>query len=317
MIIQGNNMKFVKSSLCLALLSGLSFNALADVDIYGKANVTVQSSDDGEGSFTEIKSNASRLGVKGSEKINDSLEAVYKFEFQVDVSDADSKGDNDDNISARNQYVGLKGAFGQVVIGRNDTALKQSQGKLDLFNDLEGDIKNVFKGENRLGNTVSYSSNSYEGFKVLATFVAEDDVDADNGYSMAVTYGDVALKKSAVYASIAADSEVNGYDVVRASIQGKIENFKLGAMYQTQEAVDGSAEADGYLLNAAYSMGSNTFKVQYQDMDFDDSDDKSAISVGLDHKLNKNIKVFGFYSSFDMDNNVDQDYVGLGMEYKF
>ena len=149
-------MKFVKSSLCLALLSGLSFNALADVDIYGKANVTVQSSDDGEGSFTEIKSNASRLGVKGSEKINDSLEAVYKFEFQVDVSDADSKGDNDDNISARNQYVGLKGAFGQVVIGRNDTALKQSQGKLDLFNDLEGDIKNVFKGENRLGNTVSY-----------------------------------------------------------------------------------------------------------------------------------------------------------------
>ncbi|GAA75013.1 MULTISPECIES: porin [unclassified Pseudoalteromonas] len=310
-------MKFVKSSLCLALLSGLSFNALADVDIYGKANVTVQSSDDGEGSFTEIKSNASRLGVKGSEKINDSLEAVYKFEFQVDVSDADSKGDNDDNISARNQYVGLKGAFGQVVIGRNDTALKQSQGKLDLFNDLEGDIKNVFKGENRLGNTVSYSSNSYEGFKVLATFVAEDDVDADNGYSMAVTYGDVALKKSAVYASIAADSEVNGYDVVRASIQGKVEDFKLGAMYQTQEKVDGSAEGDGYLLNAAYSMGKNTFKVQYQAMDFDDSDDKTAISVGVDHKLNKNIKVFGFYSSFDMDNNVDQDYLGLGMEYKF
>lgn len=317
MIIQGNNMKFVKSSLCLALLSGLSFNALADVDIYGKANVTVQSSDDGEGSFTEIKSNASRLGVKGSEKINDSLEAVYKFEFQVDVSDADSKGDNDDNISARNQYVGLKGAFGQVVIGRNDTALKQSQGKLDLFNDLEGDIKNVFKGENRLGNTVSYSSNSYEGFKVLATFVAEDDVDADNGYSMAVTYGDVALKKSAVYASIAADSEVNGYDVVRASIQGKVEDFKLGAMYQTQEKVDGSAEGDGYLLNAAYSMGKNTFKVQYQAMDFDDSDDKTAISVGVDHKLNKNIKVFGFYSSFDMDNNVDQNYLGLGMEYKF
>ena len=52
-------------------------------------------------------------------------------------------------------------------------------------------------------------------------------------------------------------------------------------------------------------------------MDFDDSDDKTAISVGVDHKLNKNIKVFGFYSSFDMDNNVDQDYVGLGMEYKF
>jgi len=309
-------MKFVKSSLCLALLSGLSFNALAEVDIYGKANVTVQSSDDGEGSFTEIKSNASRFGLKGSEKISDGLEAVYKFEFQVDVSDADSKGDKD-NISARNQYVGFKGGFGQVVIGRNDTALKQSQGKVDLFSDLEGDIKNIFKGENRLGNSVSYASNSYEGFKVLASFIAEDDVDAKNGYSVALTYGDAGLKKSAVYAAIAADSEVNGYDVVRATVQGKIEDFRLGAMYQTQEKVDGSAEADGYLVNAAYLMGSNTFKVQYQAMDFDDSDDKSAVTVGVDHKLNKNLKVFGFYSSFDMDNNVDQDYLGLGMEYKF
>ncbi len=309
-------MKFVKSSLCLALLSGLSFNALAEVDIYGKANVTVQSSDDGDGSFTEIKSNASRFGLKGSEKISDGLEAVYKFEFQVDVSDADSKGDKD-NISARNQYVGFKGGFGQVVIGRNDTALKQSQGKVDLFSDLEGDIKNIFKGENRLGNSVSYASNSYEGFKVLASFIAEDDVDAKNGYSVALTYGDAGLKKSAVYAAIAADSEVNGYDVVRATVQGKIEDFRLGAMYQTQEKVDGSAEADGYLVNAAYLMGSNTFKVQYQAMDFDDSDDKSAVTVGVDHKLNKNLKVFGFYSSFDMDNNVDQDYLALGMEYKF
>ncbi|TMP75680.1 porin [Pseudoalteromonas sp. S1608] len=309
-------MKFAKSSLCLALLSGLSFNALAEVDIYGKANVTVQSSDDGEGSFTEIKSNASRFGLKGSEKISDGLEAVYKFEFQVDVSDADSKGDKD-NISARNQYVGFKGSFGQVVIGRNDTALKQAQGKLDLFNDLEGDIKNTFKGENRLGNSVSYASNSYEGFKVLASFIAEDDKDAKNGYSVALTYGDAGLKKSAVYAAVAADSEVNGYDVVRATVQGKIEDFRLGAMYQTQEKVDGSAEADGYLVNAAYLMGSNTFKVQYQTMDFDDSDDKSAVSVGVDHKLNKNLKVFGFYSSFDMDNNVNQDYLGLGMEYKF
>ena len=312
-------MKFVKSSLCVALLGGLSFNALAKVDFYGKANVTLQSSDDGEGSFTEIKSNSSRLGLKGSEKISDGLEAVYKFEFQVDVSDADSKGDNDDNISARNQYIGLKGAFGQVVIGRNDTALKQSQGKVDLFSDLEGDIKNAFKGENRMGSSVSYASNSYQGFKLLATFVAEDSdaAGAKNGYSMAVTYGDAALKKSAIYAAIAADSEVNGYDVVRASVQGKVADFKLGAMYQTQEKVDGSSEADGYLLSAAYTMASNTFKLQYQAMDFKGSDDKTAISVGIDHQLNKNTKLFGFYSNFDMDNNVDQDYLGVGIEYKF
>ena len=57
-------MKFVNSSLLLTVLGTLSFSASAEVDVYGKANVTVQSSDDGEGSFTEIKSNSSRFGLK-------------------------------------------------------------------------------------------------------------------------------------------------------------------------------------------------------------------------------------------------------------
>ncbi len=305
-------MKLTKSSLLLAVISGLSFSAFADVHVYGKANVTVQSSDDGDESFTEVKSNASRIGFQGSEKLREGLEAVYKFEFQVNVSD-----DSKDTFTSRNQYVGLQGSFGQLVIGRNDTALKQSQGKLDLFNDLEGDIKNLFKGDNRLSDTVTYSSNDFNGLKVLATYVAEKDSEGENGYSLALTYGDSGLKKSKLYASIAADSEVNGYDVIRASLQGKVADIKLGAMYQKQEKVDGTGEADGYLVNAAYTLNSNTFKLQYQTIDFKDGDNNSAISVGVDHKFTKNIKLFGFYSTYDLESDVDQDYIALGMEYKF
>lgn len=305
-------MKFAKSTLLLAVLSGLSCPAFADVDVYGKANVSVQFSDDGEGSFSEIQSNASRIGFKGSENISAGLEAIYKFEFQVNVSD-----DSKDTVTSRNQYVGLKGGFGQLVIGRNDTALKQSQGKLDLFDNLEGDIKNLFKGENRLSDTLTYSSKDLSGFKVLATYVAEKDSEGDSGYSLALTYGDAGLKNSNVYASIAADSEVNGYDVVRATVQGKVADFKLGAMYHSQEKVDGSGDADGYLVNAAYTLDSNTFKVQYQVMDFDAGDKKSAISAGVDHSFSKNTTLFVFYTNFDMDSNVDQDYLGVGMEYKF
>ncbi|MEM0515495.1 porin [Pseudoalteromonas sp. YIC-827] len=309
-------MRFAPSALVVAVLSGLSFNALAEVDIYGKANVTIQSSDEGEGSFTEIKSNASRLGFKGAENISEGLDVVYKLEFQVDVSDADSKGD-DDNITARNQYVGLKGSFGQVVVGRNDTALKQSQGKIDQFNDLEGDIKNIFKGENRLGNSVTYTSNSYSDFRVIASYIAEDDVDADDGYSVAVTYGDQGLKETNWFASVAADSEVKGYDIVRATVQTKLAGFKLGAMYQTQEPVDGGEDADGFLVSAAYAIDKTVLKAQYQTMDFDGLD-RSGITAGVDYKFNKNTKLFGFYTKFDDDAaENDEDYLGLGIEYKF
>ncbi|GEK09805.1 porin [Pseudoalteromonas peptidolytica] len=309
-------MKLTKTALALSLLSAITLQANAEVDVYGKANVSVQSSDDGAGSVTEIKSNASRFGFKGSEKLNSDLEVIYKLEFQVDVSDADSKGDKD-NITARNQYVGLKGNFGEVVIGRNDTALKQSQGKLDQFNDLEGDIKVLFKGENRLGDSISYKSPSFNGIRVLGSFIAEDNEEGENGFSTAVTYGDAGLKESTVYAAIAADSEVNGYDTIRFSVQGKLADFKLGAMYQTQEKVDGSAEADGYLLNAAYKLGSATLKAQYQVIDFDAGDKVDGVSVGVDYKLAKNAKVYGFYSTYDADNQVEKDYLGLGIEYKF
>ncbi|MCG9761911.1 MULTISPECIES: porin [Pseudoalteromonas] len=309
-------MKLTKTALALSLLSAFTFQANAEVDVYGKANVSVQSSDDGAGSVTEIKSNASRFGFKGSEKLDSGLEVIYKLEFQVDVSDADSKGDKD-NITARNQYVGLKGSFGEVVIGRNDTALKQSQGKLDQFNDLEGDIKVLFKGENRLGDSISYKSPSFNGFRVLGSFIAEDSEEGENGFSTALTYGDAGLKESTIYAAIAADSEVNGYDTVRFTVQGKVADVKLGAMYQTQEKVDGSAEADGYLLNAAYKLGNATLKAQYQVIDFDAGDKVDGVSVGVDYKLAKNAKVYGFYSTFDADNQVEKDYLGLGIEYKF
>ncbi|WP_462159233.1 porin [Pseudoalteromonas sp. GB56] len=308
-------MKFAPSALVVAVLSGLSFNALADTSIYGKVNVTAQSSDEGEGSFTEIKSNASRLGFKGSEKLTDSLDVVYKLEFQVDVSDADSKGDSD-NITARNQYVGLKGNFGQVVVGRNDTALKQSQGKVDLFSDLEGDIKSIFKGENRLGNTVTYSSKSFNDFQVIATYIAEDSVDGDDGYSVALTYGDSGLKNSKVFASIAADSDVKGYDIVRATVQTKLAGVKLGAMYQTQEPAEGGEDADGFMVSAAYAIDKTVLKAQYQTMDFG-GEDRSGITAGVDYKFSKTTKLFGFYTKFDNDAQDDKDYLGVGIEYKF
>ena len=312
-------MKLVKSSLFVAVLGALSLNAHADVNIYGKANVSVQSSDEGEGSATEIKSNASRFGFKGTEELNSGLEVIYKLEFQVDLSDADSKKDKD-NITARSQYVGLKGSFGEVVIGRNDTAYKKAQGKMDLFNDLEADIKNIWKGENRLGNTISFKSKSYNGFKVLATYIAEDSKDGENGLSAALTYGDAKLKKSKFYLSLANDSEVKGYDATRVAAQFKATDaLKLGAMYQTQEKVDGSAKADGLLANASYTFGKNTLKLQYQTIDFDSADksDVDGLSVGIDHKLNKVTKLYGFYSSVNEDEGVEEDYLGLGIEYKF
>lgn len=305
-------MKLVKNTLALAICSVIALPTLAaNVDIYGRADVSLQSSDEGEGSFSEVKSNASRLGFKGTHKLNDDLEVIFKAEFQVDID-----GDGD-VFKARNQYIGLKGGFGEVLLGKNDSMLKQSQGKVDLFSDLNGDIKSLWKGENRMADTVSYKSPKFNNISVGVTYIAEDSVDADDAISVAVFYGDKKLKKSKIYASIAMDSEVKGYDSTRATVQGKVAGITLGAIYHTQEKVDGSAEMDGFLVSAKYKMDKVTFKGQYQTADYDGGDSKSGATVGADYSLAKSTKLYAFYTTFDMDTGADEDYLAAGIQYKF
>ena len=61
--------------------------AMADVTVYGKMNLTLEMADyefeDSSSDYDrwELNSNASRLGVKGSEDINDNLSAFYKAEY--------------------------------------------------------------------------------------------------------------------------------------------------------------------------------------------------------------------------------------------
>ncbi len=320
-------MKLVKTTLALATCSALSLSVMAaeieipSIDIYGRADLSFQSSDSGDGSFTEIKSNASRLGFKGDYKINDNLTVVYKAEFEVDL-------DGDGDVwKARNQYVGLKGGFGEVLLGKNDSMLKQSQGKTDLFSDLNADIKYLWVGENRLSDTLSYKSPKFNGFQLGATYVAEDEVDGKDAFSVAAFYGDKKLKKSKIFASIAMDSEVKGkskdgavsgyFDTVRATVQGKLAGFTLGLMVQNQEDIDTGAEMDGIMVSAKYNVGAATLKGQYQLADHKEGDDRSGITAGVDYKLAKSTKLYAFYTSFDMDTGNDEDYLAAGIQYNF
>jgi predicted porin len=310
-------MKLSYNTIAAALLSTLSVSAAAaDVTIYGKANLTVQSSDSEDGSFTEIKSNASRIGFKGGQKLDHDLELIFKAEFQVDL---DGDSDKGSSITDRNQYLGLKGQFGSVLLGKNDTVLKQSQGKVDLFSDLNGDIKTLWKGENRMSDTITYKSPKFNGFQVGVTYIAEDAVDAKDGTSIALFYGDKALKKSKYYAAVALDSEVNGYDTMRLNVQGKLAGFTLGAIVHTQEKISDGSEIDGFLVSAKYGFDKVTVKAQLQTAELDGGEDRSGMTIGADYKLGKSTKLFAFFTTFDldMDSAEDNDYLAVGLEYKF
>ncbi|WP_299264273.1 porin [uncultured Psychrosphaera sp.] len=301
-------MKMLKTILATAVISASITPALADTDVYGKLNVSVQSSDSGEGAVSELKSNSSRFGLKGITQLDDGLSLVYKYEFQVDVTD-ESK---EENLKSRNQYIGLKGNFGEVLLGRNDTVLKQSQGKFDLFSDYEADIKNIgWKGENRADDSVTYKTPKFNNFQFGLTYILDEEND-DASTSFSATYGDGALKKDKFYAAVALDSEVGGYDSTRITLGTKLSDVKLGLIFQTQEAVETGIEKSGVMLSADYKIGLYNVKGQYQTLE-----DDAGITLGLDRKLGKSTKAFAFYTTFTPDVGDDESYLALGLEHKF
>lgn len=311
---------FTKTLIASAIAATTISSAYAadPLQVYGKLNVTAQSNDVQGDSETTIQSNASRFGVKGAFDLGNDLQAFYTIEYEVDTGSSSSS-----NFKARNQFLGLRGNFGSVSVGRNDTVLKVSQGKVDQFGDLAGDLKNVFAADNRMAQTATYMTPQFADFQFGVTYVADadsgqqtgEDGDGESGVSVAAMYGDAGLKSTPVYAAVAYDSQVKGYDTLRATIQGKVAGLVLGGMYQQQEKLDSNVTDNGYLFSAAYSIDDVTLKGQYQEME----NKGDSWSVGVDYKLAKPTKVFAFYTSdVEYDSgDIDSSYIGIGLEHNF
>lgn len=303
-------------SAAVALLA-VSSSALADVDVYGKANITLQNSDEAGESAVELKSNASRFGVKGEESLSEGLKAIYQFEWQVEP---EAKG-GDENFTARNQFIGLEGVFGTLKVGRHDTALKLAQGDFDLFNDLEGDIKNVVNGENRLQNYIGYTTPKFgDAFSISVNlFPGEDPAGDDNGIADGTSVS-LNYEAGGAYAAVAMDSDVEaGVDTSRLVIGYKFGAATVHALYQQTDTETTDGDAVGASLS--WKFGDNTFKLQHLTGDIHETglaDLESQSSIGLDRKLGKNTKVFGFYTTGDIAaSDEGNDYFGIGLEHKF
>ncbi len=302
------------------ILLALSFATLpmagfADVTVYGKANVSFQSTDEKGDSVSELVSNASRIGVKGSEQLTDGLKAIYKFEYEVHLDDGDKDGRT---FTQRNIYVGLQGSAGTVIAGKFDTPLKVAQKKIDLFNDLEGDIKSIItKNDNRESNSVMYTTPKSMGpFKASVAYIASEDDDRDDGTSLSLAYD-----QNGIYLAVAYDQDVEkeSADVFRVVGQFTIGPVQLGALYEDQDAGDSSLlDDDGWVVSVKYKMTDKiALKAQYGESDMVKVGAETA-SLGLDYKLSKKTKLFAFYTSEEADTLADDnDYVGVGMEMKF
>ncbi|MDG4811699.1 porin [Hydrogenovibrio sp. 3SP14C1] len=312
-----------KNIIALAVASAIAAPvAMADAPtVYGKLNQALESvSENG----IQVNSRASRLGVKGSSDLGNGLKAVYKVEFSVGMADGSAIGN-------RNQYAGLAGGFGTVLMGRHDTPMKMIQSK-DLFNDshygddrrFNGGIGYLNRsGEVRANNVLAYVSPSFGGVKLIAAGVTEaqdnatagttnKDSSLTNVMSFAAAYGSKkkGLYLAAAYNTFDKKTGVDGSET-RVTAQYVVAGLLANVSYNNADLkrTPGSSvaftKASTISANIGYKMGNLMPKVKFATIDYDktvQSKDSTSMAVGVDYKLGKKTTTYAEYLTVDKYN---------------
>ena len=303
--------------LSMLLLVPVLYLQSEEPTVYGKLWISVESQDTASGTEVDMVSNASRLGIKGSMDFGEGIEAIYQAEYEVDPVDGTADESKDRTFKQRNSFVGLKGSMGTIFLGKHDTATKKSQKKIDLFNDLAGDIKNILQGENRMSDLIGYTTPEINGFS--ATFNAikgtEGLGDDSIGDSTSTSF---SYDSENFYIALAFDSELKGYDSTRLTLQIPFNRSQLGIMFQDSEKLSTGVEEDGYVISFSQKVGDKgTLKFQQAESDMK-LDSGKQFSFGYDYKLSNKAKAFFFFTDLSGDNtSKEKEITGIGFEYKF
>ena len=223
--------------------------------------------------------------------------------------------------------------------GKFDTPTKVAQGKVDQFNDLQGDIKNIMAGENRAGNIVQYSTPTLGDMVTIhGAFIPGEgeDLDGDgqeendlaDSYSIAII-----AEKGIFYGALSHDADIEDelvvdgttgttLDITRAAVMLKPGNVELGALYQIAEESEADGEDQSFLVSGAYKIDRWKLKAQYGMTQGDQTDDEATLmAVGADYKLAKASKVYAYFSQVSLEPDAGEDRddttFGVGMEHKF
>jgi len=328
-----NRFKFLFTSSLLLM----SLSAISAPKVYGKLNIALNNngSDGVNEKEIDLISNSSRLGLKGQLEMQDGLVGLYQIEYQIDPVDGHARdevrGENgeikvtDSTFTQRNSYVGLKGSFGTLKLGKHDTPLKKASLKVDLFNDLKGDIKNITDGENRITSFLGYDSPVFGGGVSISVSLSKGKDDGVVGTDLDGEFG------TNLSASLKYDIEVIQFVIAteKASIKG-FDHNRLGMMIPagpvtiglihttTESTVGNSVDYDATTISIAGKVADGNGRVKFQYGTSDKSAGLTQTQIGYDHKLFKNFKILAYHTVRSQDAaNSDDAHTGLGIEYKF
>ena len=296
-------------TLSFVLISSFSNQVHADINFYGKINVSLEDVDSKNANETDFQNNASRIGVKGSYNFSPGIKLSFQIEEEIDPTDL--RADGDKVFKERNTFIAISGSLGKLYTGTHDTAFKKSQLKIDLFNDTRADIKYILRGENRMNSFIGYvSPDLIDGLNVSINSISQS---TGNGESSAFNYS-----KNDIKASFAIEQNIKGYDGKRFSVMLPLGEIDLGLIYQSSRKLSSGKSFSGHVVSMKRKISDKgSIYIQNAKSDMRVVSGKQN-SIGYSHKINSSTKIFAHYSSLrQQDSNDNITFISTGLEYKF
>ena len=296
-------------TLSFVLISSFSNQVHADINFYGKINVSLEDVDSKNANETDFQNNASRIGVKGSYNFSPGIKLSFQIEEEIDPTDL--RADGDKVFKERNTFIAISGSLGKLYTGTHDTAFKKSQLKIDLFNDTRADIKYILRGENRMNSFVGYvSPDLIDGLNVSINSISQS---TGNGESSAFNYS-----KNDIKASFAIEQNIKGYDGKRFSVMLPLGEIDLGLIFQSSRKLSSGKSFSGHVVSMKRKISDKgSIYIQNAKSDMRVVSGKQN-SIGYSHKINSSTKIFAHYSTLrQQDSNDNITFISTGLEYKF
>ncbi|WP_299688855.1 porin [uncultured Vibrio sp.] len=335
-----------KTLIALAVTSTLSMGANAatvysedgtELNVGGRAEFRgdFNGTDSGE-EIDGTMSNKSRfrLNIGGTTEITDTLSGFGFYEAEQKVANSTNAADKTDNFEQRYMFAGLKGDFGAVSFGRQDTAAVQISQMSDVTTFTGTQKTFISAGNEQINNTILYTGEFVDGLNFKANYVAGEDKNTDSYGVSAIYTLPMGLGFGLGYS--AGD---NGEDegTGKATIVGI--NYALDSLYlagtYTAGETDSKKDSDfnGVEIAAKYGFGNGfTLMGAYQkaeiDQDGQTKDKSDFFEITGDYAFNKNINAYVSYlfNNIDKGNLAqdgaadfrgDEDTVRLGLMYTF
>ena len=194
-------MKFKTTSIAIAVAGTVAAPAAVQAganELYASARIGIWSVDQFDRRDTEVKSFASRFGARGETDLGNGLTSFGRYEWDVDEND----------FQVRHRYVGLKGDFGSILVGKTyHTFYSFTVAPLDFPWWHSGYAMIEFRG--RTDNSITYSGSSDNfAFGTTMYFISDSEEDSPDVVEVAASYSfgnDMVLAVGAIFTQADAD----------------------------------------------------------------------------------------------------------------